>query len=312
VYEVDVDGRLRYVNTAFAVIVGRRPKEIIGERLIDVLDPATQFRFDDDANQVVVRRADGIVRMLDIQTAERRVDGELVGYDGTVRDLTAAVHFEELRNDLLALIGVELRQPLSTILGLGATLESHAEEFERASVESIGERIRQQAERLSRLTDDLSEMSRLEYDPQLVNRRELDVAATVRDGLGAVAGGDAVHIDVSDALVAFADRRRVEQVVANLVENALHYGAPPVVVSATRAGDEVVISVRDHGNGVPDEHLDELFSKLTLTGLPRRRGVATGLGLALVRGLVEAMGGRVWYEADAHGGADFRFTLPVA
>jgi PAS domain S-box-containing protein len=311
VYEVDLDGRVRYANAALGVILGRRVDEIVGARFIQVLDPATQFALDSEENEVVVRRADGVVRVLDIRSVERRVDGELVGYDGTVRDMTASVRFEELRNDLLALMGNELRQPLTTIIGLSATLGAHGEEFETTSVEVIGEKIRQQAERIARLADDLNEVSRLDYDTQLVDRRNLDLAPAVNVALAAVAGTDAVDVDIRPGIVVLADRRRVEQVVANLVENALRYGAPPVVVTAEVADDEVVVRVHDNGPGVPAEAEDDLFSKLTLTGLPRRSSETNGLGLALVRGLVEAMGGRVWYEPGPNGGADFCFTLPT-
>jgi PAS domain S-box-containing protein len=312
VYEVDVDGRLRYANAALGVILGRRTDEIIGERFIDVLDPATQFSLEAEESEVVIRRADGVVRVLDIRGIERRVNGVLVGYDGTMRDLTAALRFEELRNDLLALLGHELRQPLTTILGLGATLEAHGEEFEATSVEAIGEKIRQQSERIARLVDDLYEISRLEYDAQLVNRRHLDLAATVNDALAAVVDADQVEVAVPAGLIVLADRRRVEQVVANLVDNALRYGAAPVIVTADKTGDDLVVQVRDHGPGVDREMEPNLFSTLTLTGLPRRLHTTTGLGLALVRGLVEAMGGRVWYEPAPTGGAAFSFTLPTA
>jgi PAS domain S-box-containing protein len=312
VYEVDLDGRVSYANAALGVILGRRADEIIGARFIEVLDPATQFALDTEESEVVMRRADGVVRVLDIRSVERRADGVLVGHDGTVRDMTAALRFEELRNDLLALLGHELRQPLTTIIGLSATLEVHGEEFESTSVEELGEKIRQQAERIARLTDDLYEVSRLDYDTQLVNRRQLDLAATVNVALAAVAGTDAVTVDIEAGLTVLGDRRRVEQVVANLVENALRYGAPPVVVTAEDAGDEIVVRVHDNGPGVPAEAEQDLFSKLTRTGLPRRTPDTNGLGLALVRGLVEAMGGRVWYEPGADRGADFCFTLPTA
>jgi signal transduction histidine kinase len=132
--------------------------------------------------------------------------------------------------------------------------------------------------------------------------------------VGTVGGvGEAVnHVDVAvpPGVRVVADPRRLEQVVANLVENALRFGRLPVEVDARAIAEGVALTVRDHGDGVPPALLPTLFSQLRpLTGRPRR-SAASGLGLALVRGLVEAMGGRVRYEAPAAGGATFAVTLP--
>ncbi len=163
---------------------------------------------------------------------------------------------------------------------------------------------------MRRLTDDLDQMSLLDYDSLLVNRRRLDVGQAVRDALRAVPGADTVDVRIASGIEALADRARVEQVVANLVENAVRYGEAPIVVSAQRGEGDVVVHVTDRGPGVAPTVESTLFSRLSLTGVPRR-GMRGPLGLALVRGLVEAMGGRVWYEPVPEGGARFSFTLPA-
>jgi PAS domain S-box-containing protein len=313
VYEVDLDGRIRYANASLAVILGRRLDELIGARLVDVLDPATQLAYDDEHQvEVAIRRGDGVVRLVDIHSVERRVQGEVVGHDGVVRDLTSMLRFEQLRNEFFAFVGHELRQPLTTVLGLGATLEAYGDELDTMRVQAVGEKIRQQAERMTRLADDLYQMSRLEHDSLVVTRRPVDLVAAINAALAAVPDAEGIEIAVPAGTEVIADRRRLEQVVANLIENAIVFGATPVRVSADIVDGEVEVSVRDHGPGVDPELESTLFSRLRpLTSRPRRR-VEGGIGLALVRGLVEAMGGRVWYEQADEGGACFVFTVPTA
>jgi signal transduction histidine kinase len=176
----------------------------------------------------------------------------------------------------------------------------------------MGQSVRRQAERMSRLADDLFDVSRLEARSIVLNVRPVDLAMTVELALASVPDPSAVELRIADDLTVLADGRRLEQVVANLIENALVHGAPPVTVEALAADDEVVLTVRDHGPGIPESLEPTLFSRIrTLGRRDRNRGRGTGLGLALVKGLVEAMGGRVAYEPAPGGGASFSLALPV-
>jgi len=318
VFEITPGGEIIYANAALGIQLGRSVAELLGQPLLTMLNPATDYRVGLELAQVATRRPDGVVRILEIRTVERHVDGVLVGYDGVVRDLTAALHAEQLRNDFLGLLGHELRQPLTTVLGLGATLEEHGDELGGARVQSVGERIRRQAERMTRLTDDLFEFSRLELGSLVLSPRRVLLRSVVEHalaGLGVDVDASGVVLDVPAGLAVVGEPRRLEQVFVNLVENGLRFGAPPVEVTASLApgGRNVAVVVRDHGPGVDIALLPTLFSELRhLTRVPRRRSADGGLGLALVRGLVEAMGGRVSYETPTGGGAAFVVTLPAA
>jgi hypothetical protein len=249
-----------------------------------------------------VLREDGVRRELHVVTFPRHQDGTVVGYQGVVRDVTASRQVERAKNEFLAMITHDLRSPITTILGLGVTLEAYGGELPVDRLRRTGASIRRQAERISRLADDLYEVSRLESQSLRLNLRPVSLAPVVEAALASLEDPSVVHVRVEDDLVALADARRLEQVVANLVENALVHGAPPVAVEAGPTGEGVELRVVDTGRGVPAALVPALFARLG----PQDSGAAgerfgAGVGLFLVRGLVEAMGGRVFYEPGPNG-----------
>lgn len=321
VYEVDLDGLIQYANPALAVILGRPLGEVFGARLSDVvvpLDPnasiASLLRETStpERTELSIARPDGVRRVIEVLSVTRSVETELVGFQGIVRDVTAARDLEAEKNEFLALVAFDLRNPLTTVLGLGATLESHADEMPVDRIAHIGASVRRNAERISRLADDLYDISRLEANALLLNPRAVPLARVVDDALQTVHEHDSVEVEIDSSLEVTADLRRLEQVVANLVENALEHGRVPVTVSASAAGENVELIVADDGDGVPAALVPALFSRLGALGRSNReRSRGTGLGLPLVQGLVEAMGGRVWYTPGSPRGARFHVVLPA-
>jgi signal transduction histidine kinase len=234
-----------------------------------------------------------------------------------VRDVTADRDLTRQKDDFLTLMTQEIRTPLTTILGLGVTLDTYAAEMSAPRVRRMGRTIHRQADRLARLADDLFDVSRLETSTLMLAPRTVDLRGVAEAALGmlsATPGIDDVELRVPPGLLARADARRTEQVLAHLVENALVHGAAPVVVEGVDCDTEVELCVRDHGPGVPPATREVMFERLhSSDAAPRYCDRASGLGLSLVRGLVEAMGGRVWYEPadDGGGGATFLVTLPT-
>ncbi|MEA3076870.1 MAG: hypothetical protein QOF60_1778 [Actinomycetota bacterium] len=323
VYEVDLDGAIQYANSSLAVILGLPFDRLEEASLTDVVTPMdgaslepliTEPPGGSRRLELVVMRPDGVRRVLEVRTTVRHRDGMTVGFQGVARDVTSARDLEADKNEFLALMTYDLRQPLTTILGLGATLEAHAPDLASDRISKMGAAVRLQAERISRLADDLYDISRLEAHSLLLSPRPVDLASAVESALATVEAAAEVVVTVPAGLQVLADPRRLEQVLANLVENALAYGAPPVEVRVFAAGKDgsVEIAVIDHGTGVPSALVPSLFNRLRLLARrDRDRSRGTGLGLSLVKGLIEAMGGRVWYEQVPGGGADFRLRLPV-
>ena len=239
IYELDVTGRLSYANPSLSAMVGQSPLELEGARLEHIFqvlgDQAAEAlaRLDavyESGGEAEVTfealRADGVRREFHVVTFPRTADGAVVGYQGVVQDVTALREAERARHEFLAMVTQDLRSPITTILGLGVTLEAYAEELSTERIRRTGASIRRQAERISRVADDLYEVSRLETHSLRLTLRPTDVAGAVDAALSRAGGPLAVEVEVPEGLPVLADGRRLELIVASLVENALDTRCP--------------------------------------------------------------------------------------
>jgi two-component system sensor kinase len=222
---------------------------------------------------------------------------------------------DELKSEFVAMVSHELKSPLTSILGYCSMLLRRWDAVTDEQKLSFIQVIEQQSQRLSKLVHDLLKMSHIESGHldthmQAVPVREL--VDQVLDHYPTAAGQLAVDVDDEELRVA-ADPEHLQRVLINLLDNAQKYGAPPISLSAQRDGDTVVFVVTDAGPGVPEEFAPRLFEKFAQAsaGSTRRSG-STGLGLSIVRGLVEAMGGVVSYQPGEPVGARFIVRLQVA
>ena len=308
IYELDVTGRLSYANPSLAAMVGLPPLDLEGAHLDEIFSvgggegAAALAELDAEGDAEVTfeaRRADGVRREFHVVTFPRLADGQVVGFQGVVQDVTAMREAQRARNEFLAMVTQDLRSPITTILGLGVTLEAYGDELSADRIRRTGASIRRQAERISRVADDLYEVSRLESHSLRLTLRPTDVAGAVEAALAALEDPSGVEIEVPEGLEVLADGRRLELIVASLVENALNHGAPPVIVEAWEEREGVDLVVTDAGPGVPPAAVPTLFTR-----------PGSGIGLYLARGLAEAMGGRVAYEPGPGGqGSTFRVHL---
>jgi PAS domain S-box-containing protein len=318
VYEVGLDGTVSYANRALARIIGHPVDRIVGQPLTAMLPPLDAAAGSDvyrvptvtGWRPLRVRRADGVLRELLLQITERTAGGRPVGYDGIVRDVTPERQLEQQKNDFLALATDELREPLATIRGLGVTLAAEAAELPADGVADMGRTIHVQADRIARLADDLHDLSRIRADALTLLLRRVDLAPACTAALGMLAGAEDVEVDVPDDLEVCADPRRLQHVIAHLVENALLHGRAPVRLRAEPVERGTRLEISDAGDGVPPHLVEPLFASLTPSVADDRlRDRRSGLGLPLARSLVEAMGGRISYERH-EGTTRFSVTLP--
>ena len=227
-------------------------------------------------------------------------------------------NLERLRAEFLATVSHELRTPLTSIKGSAATALGSAADLDPAVARQFFRIIEDQADHMHDLVSDLLDVARIETGTLAVSPEPAEAPVLVdraRNAFISAGGRNNLAIDIEPALpLVMADRRRIVQVLGNLLANAARHSSESSVirVTAVRKDLYVALSVADEGRGIPAESLPHLFRKFSRTESDDQGG-DTGLGLAICKGIIEAHGGRIWAESDGPDrGARFTFTLPVA
>ncbi len=232
-------------------------------------------------------------------------------------DLTPIRRLEAVRRDFVANVSHELRTPLTIIGGFAETLQDR--DVPPAMRAEFAKTIFSNAQRMQRIVDELLDLSRIETGhwkprPQLI--RVADVASEVFGRVGASAKGKGIALDIAiepGAETIYADRTALEQILLNLVENAIRHTGESgrITIRTTRDGDGVSLAVGDTGSGIPPEHLPRIFERFYRADSGRSRDAGgTGLGLAIVRHLVEAHGGTVRAESTVGVGTTVSVFFP--
>jgi two-component system phosphate regulon sensor histidine kinase PhoR len=326
VIAVSSDGLVRWANQPMDRLVPQRTR--LNAPVVETIrDPdflATVKSATVD-KEVKTARATSIVpgRAFDV-TAAPLPDGGAVA---VLRDLTETERVEKTRRDFIANVSHELRTPLTSIQGYSETLLDSISETSGSTREFL-EIIRKNAARMSRLTEDLLTLARVEsgetrFDTEPVAPIELlnDAEESFRE----VAKGQGVDLQIMDAPgtsgaveslpSVLADREAIHQVFSNLIDNAMKYGrgGGRIELGARPAERGIEFYVRDYGAGISSEHLPRLFERFYRVDKARsRESGGTGLGLAIAKHIVRAHGGSIRAESELTKGSAFLFTLPTA
>ena len=233
-------------------------------------------------------------------------------------DLTPIRKLEAVRRDFVANVSHELRTPLTIIGGFAETLQDP--EIPAARRAEFAKTIFSNTQRMQRIVDELLDLSRIEtghWRPRPESIRIADVAAEVFGRNATSAKSKSVTLDTSidpDAQTILADRTALEQILLNLVENALRHTGEGgrIAIETLPETDGVSLIVSDTGSGIPPEHLPRIFERFYRADSGRSRDAGgTGLGLAIVRHLVEAHGGMVRAESVVGAGTTVRIFFPA-
>ena len=261
------------------------------------------------------------VRTLVNSTPIRSEDGAVVSVVVTMQDLAPLDELDRLRNEFLGMVSHELRAPLTAIKGSADILLEAAPELDPAERHEYYRVIHDQTGRMRDLISNLLDAGRIDSGTLSVAPESSEVTELVDRARNTFLSGGGRHSVLLDLPLdlprVMADRRRIMQVLINLLTNAARHSpeSSPIRVDAELRGAHVALSVSDEGRGIAPELLPSLFHKYSdgADDGRERVKVGTGLGLMICKGLVEAHGGRIQAESDGAGqGSRFTFTLPVA
>jgi two-component system phosphate regulon sensor histidine kinase PhoR len=233
-------------------------------------------------------------------------------------DITRLKELEKIRQDFVANVSHELRTPLTTIKGYAETLLDGALK-EDVALQFVSV-IKRHTDRLTKIVEDLLTLSTIESKEFHLKKERLSISELIRDAVDFVKeAADKKKISISEkettsSLMVEADRNYLEQVLVNLLDNAIKYGREGgeiEISTAEKDQKEIEISVRDNGMGIPREDLPRVFERFYRVDKGRSQALGgTGLGLSIVKHIVQAHAGRVWAESQLGEGSTFYFTLP--
>jgi two-component system phosphate regulon sensor histidine kinase PhoR len=298
---------------------GKTLLEAVRQHTLSELLSAIQKSGSEQQTEMTVPSPNGPERVLQVSGSTfRRPEADDDGYILTFYEITRLKQLEQMRKEFVANVSHELRTPLTLIKGFAETLLDGAI-HDPSSAQRFVTTIHRNAERLALIIEDLLTISALESGHVLLEKQSLRLHALVNQVINELQGRPAarpitIQNNVAPGLVVCADLQRLQQVLTNLVDNAIKYGREngQVHIGATGLPDKSIqISVSDNGPGIPPDALDRIFERFYRVDKARSREQGgTGLGLSIVKHIVHVHGGRLWVDSKLGEGSTFHFTLP--
>jgi PAS domain S-box-containing protein len=318
---VDREGKVVLWNEAAESITGVPAAAALGRTPVEVLQ--RELAPDDEGaageRLLPIQRGGEEVWLSLTEAVMRDPVGSVSGRIFAFRDVSAERIVEEMKSTFVSTVSHQLRAPLTSIYGFAETLLRRDIRFGEEERRTFLGYIASEAQRLTSIVDTLLSVARLEAGDMHVELAPTDLRAVVSEAVtnvqeSAVLNGHRFVLQLpEEPLAASADREKLAQILKNLLDNAVKFspGGGTVTVEAHRRAGRVEVRVVDEGEGIPEADRDHIFSKFHRADSTGGHGGA-GLGLFIARGLVTAMGGRIWVDSAEGGGSIFGFELPLA
>lgn len=329
---LEPDHTIERCNRAFERLYGRPRQEIIGKKHHEIIVWAREpngrtleeaeaggWPLTPNAHLYVegdLQRPDPPPLPVGITYAPLLYDGHLRNIIVSVRDITHFRQAEELKSTFISIISHELRTPVALIKGYASTLRREDMSLDPALVQESLSIIEEEADRLSRMIDDLLDASRLQAGGLQLRRSEVSLpllAERLAERFRTQTTKHTLIVDFpSHFPVLLLDEGRIEQVLSNLISNAIKYApSGEIRIQGQVRADQVIVCVSDQGPGIDPRDLPHIFDRFYRSETAIRKTKGAGLGLYLARAIIEAHGGRIWADPSSQGGARICFSLPL-
>jgi signal transduction histidine kinase len=331
---LDSDSRVKYCSNTVSRVLGLCPEEVLGQPLLEIIQnklsdsiPAESL----DSLLELISNPTDVASTLELTYLEPKRKEFIVtvfpipsGLDDirtglSVRDVSEEREIEGRRDNFVAVISHELRDPITAMMGFSKLL------LEKGSFNSVErewlENIRTCEQRLTTITSDMLDVVAIRTGNLTVNTGPVQLPPIVDEALLLIKGAHSRHefsVSMSrDLPPVNADRTRLAQVIGNLLSNAVKYSPEGGQVGITTRHDtgqrRVIVAISDQGLGVPPEDMEHIFAPFQRAHRPRSQAVGgVGLGLYIVKGLVELMQGTLWMESEVGRGSTFYVSLPTS
>jgi len=344
IFRTDVDGKTTYVNKTWSQISGLTFDEAIGDGWLSKVHPEdkalltrnwemiTSLSKSSTADYRFVHDDGAVVWVIGQAVPEYDAKNEVIGYVGTITDITERKKVEELKvavakaesadklkSAFLATMSHELRTPLNSIIGFTGILLQKLVGPLSAEQEKQLKMVQSSALHLLNLINDVLDISKIEADQVTILSETFEITQVFSQCIEkiqplAMYKGLKLSKKVEhEPIILVSDKRRVEQILINLLNNAVKFTeSGEVVLKSKLVAENIQISVQDSGIGIGHENIQTLFMPFMQidTGLTRKYE-GTGLGLSICKKLVELLGGKIWVESELGKGSEFIFTLPI-
>lgn len=266
--------------------------------------------------EIQIALPDGRMVTMLVNAAPVREDGRVVSAVAVFQDITQIKDAERFKDDILSLVSHELRTPLTTIHGGAQMLLHDGDALDPETRAMLLQDMASESRRLANLVENTVQLANIRAGRLVMETEPIHVRRLVEravDAAAAQAPDRVITTDLEPHLLALGDANRLDQVLRNLISNAIKYSpdGSPIEVTARADADMVEFGVRDHGPGIDTETLPLLFTRFQRGAKAERSGVSgMGLGLYLCKNLVETLGGRIWVEQPEGGGTRMLFTVP--